>query len=93
MWSDTLIDTRLLSCAGPAFGQPGGWPSVRRLTPDVAVPLYRIIRDFSGLERTVRYYHWGRYLGFDRAGHYLIETVEERRIAYDVTTGLPGGTE
>ena len=31
--------------------------------------------------------NWGHYLGFDQAGRYVIETVEGRRIAFDVRTG------
>ncbi len=43
--------------------------------------------DLSNLQRSVSHLNWGSYLGFEVAGHYAIETVEGRRLAFDVTTG------
>lgn len=54
-----------------------------------SVTLKEIFDDLSVLRRTVSHYHWGAYLGFDAEGRYLIETVDGRRIAYDVVTGKP----
>ena len=43
--------------------------------------------DLSNLQRSVSHLNWGSYLGFDEAGHYAIETVEGRRLAFDATSG------
>jgi hypothetical protein len=43
--------------------------------------------DPSNLQRSVSHLNWGSYLGFDEAGHYAIETVEGRRLSYDVISG------
>jgi hypothetical protein len=51
------------------------------------IPLDRLIRDPSQLRRTASHYYWGNYLGFDRAGRYVVETVEGRRLRFDVKTG------
>lgn len=53
------------------------------------VTLDQILQDFSRLQRTVSHYHWGYFEGFDDAGRYVLQTVEGRRIRYDVRTGLP----
>jgi hypothetical protein len=59
----------------------------RRGTTVAEITLDEVIEDFGALGRTVSHYNWGHYLGFDEAGRYVIETVEGRRIAFDVTTG------
>ncbi len=46
-----------------------------------------IRRRRSQQRRIVSHLNWGSYLGFDEAGRYAIETVEGRRLAFDVTTG------
>lgn len=56
-----------------------------------AVPLNEVIADFLSLERTESHYFWGHYVGFDEAGDYVIETVEDRLIAIDVATGEVAG--
>ncbi len=43
--------------------------------------------NLSTLQRSISHLNWGSYLGFDEAGHYAIETVEGRRLAFDVTSG------
>ena len=53
------------------------------------VTLDQIIRDFSKLQRTVSHYQWGNFEGLDKAGHYVVETVEGRKIRFDVVTGTP----
>ena len=40
----------------------------------------------SRQRRSVSHLNWGSDLGFDAAGHYAIDTVEGRRLAFDVTT-------
>lgn len=55
------------------------------------VTLSEVLRDLSSLERTISHLNWGNYLGFDAAGHYVIQTVEGRRLAFDVTTGRLAG--
>jgi hypothetical protein len=52
-----------------------------------SVRLNEVIRDTSRLTRTVSHYYWGRFLGMDDHGRYLIETVEGRRITFDISTG------
>jgi hypothetical protein len=46
-----------------------------------------VIEDFGSLEPTVTGLNWGYYVGFDARGRYVVETVERRRLAFDVTTG------
>jgi hypothetical protein len=53
------------------------------------VTLDQIIRDKSKLQRTVSHYHWGNFEGLDQAGCYVVETVEGRRIRFDVAKGTP----
>lgn len=56
-----------------------------------AVALNEVIDDFSSLQRTESHYYWGHYLGFDEAGDYVIETVENRVITIDIATGEVAG--
>jgi hypothetical protein len=51
--------------------------------------LGELLKDQSSLKRTVSHYLWGNYLGLDGQGHYCVETVEGRKLAFDVTTGKP----
>ncbi len=51
------------------------------------ITLGQLIQDFSRLERLPSGYRWGRYLGLNRAGHFVVETVEGRKIPFDVRTG------
>ncbi len=53
------------------------------------VTLDQIIRDYSKLQRTVSHYQWGTFEGFDQAGRYVVNTVEGRRIRFDVAKGTP----
>jgi hypothetical protein len=53
------------------------------------VTLGELLRDQSSLKRTVSHYLWGNYLGLDEKGHYVVETVEGRKLVFDVTTGKP----
>jgi hypothetical protein len=53
------------------------------------VTLEQIIRDNSKLRRTASHYAWGNFLGLDKSGRYVVETVEGRRIRFDLTTGTP----
>ena len=57
------------------------------------VTLDQIIRDKSRLRRTVSHYAWGRFVGLDESGRYVIETVEGRRIGFDAATGKPEALE
>ncbi len=49
--------------------------------------LGEVMSGLSNLQRSVSHLNWGYYLGFDEAGHYAIETVEGRRLAFEVTSG------
>jgi hypothetical protein len=51
------------------------------------IRLDQLIRDFSRLEKVASGYRWGRYLGLNRAGYFVVETVEGNRIPFDVRTG------
>jgi hypothetical protein len=51
------------------------------------VRLDQLIRDFSRLEKVSSGYRWGRYLGLNRAGDFVIETVEGNKIPFDVRSG------
>ncbi len=52
------------------------------------VTLDQLIKDPENLQRTVSHIYWGNYLGFDEEGHYVLETVENRKIVFDVKTGM-----
>ena len=52
------------------------------------VTLDQLIEDPDNLQRTVSHIYWGNYLGFDEEGHYVLETVENRKIVFDVKTGM-----
>ena len=51
------------------------------------VRLDQLIRDSSRLEKVASGYRWGRYLGLNRAGYFVVETVEGNKIPIDVRTG------
>jgi predicted SnoaL-like aldol condensation-catalyzing enzyme len=53
------------------------------------VKLGDLLKDQSSLKRTVSHCLWGSYLGLDAKGHYVVETVEGRKLVFDVTTGKP----
>ena len=53
------------------------------------VTLGELLKDQSSLKRTVSHYLWGNYLGLDENGYYVVETVEGRKLLFDVTTGKP----
>lgn len=53
------------------------------------IRLRQLITDFSKLQRTNSGYHWGKYLGLNAAGYYVVETVEGRKILFCVKTGRP----
>lgn len=55
------------------------------------VALGELQPDLKKLKRTVSHYHWGSYLGFDKEGHYVVETVDGRKLAFDVNTGMAVG--
>ena len=56
-----------------------------RLTGEVT--LRQLIQDFSRLEKLTSGYRWGRYLGLNRAGYFVVETVEGNKLPFDVKTG------
>lgn len=51
------------------------------------VTLGELLMDQSHLKRTASHYLWGHYLGLDEKGRYLVETVEGKKLAFDVTKG------
>lgn len=57
-----------------------------RLVRDVA--LSEVIEDFSRLERTASHLLWGHTVGFDARGRFLVHTVEDRMLAFDVESGF-----
>ncbi len=53
------------------------------------IRLRQLITDFSKLQRANSGYHWGKYLGLNAAGYYVVETAEGRKILFDLKTGRP----
>ncbi len=51
------------------------------------VPLSEVIEDTDNLELTVSHFRWGRTLGIDGQGRFLVHTVEDRRMAFDIESG------
>ncbi len=51
------------------------------------VTVSEVVTNRSHLKRTASHLLWGSYLGFDEDGHFGVETVEDRSVYYDVTTG------
>ena len=51
------------------------------------VRLRELIRDFSHLKRSVSNYTWGDFTGFVSPNRFAVDTVEERRLEFDATTG------
>ncbi|WP_420345155.1 hypothetical protein [Pelagibius sp.] len=51
------------------------------------VPLTEIVEDLSRLPLTGGHRRWGRTLGFDDQGRFLVQTVEDRVLAFDVKDG------
>jgi hypothetical protein len=49
--------------------------------------LNEIIKDFGKLETTASHFQWGSCRGINTQGRFVIETVEKRRLIYDVKTG------
>jgi hypothetical protein len=56
-----------------------------------SVTLGQLLRDLSRLERTASHYHWGNYLGINKNGSFVIETVDGSAHEFDVTTGRDRG--
>ncbi len=52
------------------------------------VTLVEVMSEVSNRQRSVSHLNWSSHLGFDEAGHYAIETVEGRRLAFDVTSEI-----
>ena len=59
----------------------------RRETLVRSVSLAEIIKDMKQLRRTNSHYAWGMYEGFVSAHTFSVETVEGRRLYFDVATG------
>ena len=51
------------------------------------VTLGELLKKQSSLRRTVSHYEWGNCLGLDKEGHFVVKTVEDRVLAFDVATG------
>lgn len=51
------------------------------------VPLSEMIADVSRLVPTVSHYLWGHSEGIDSEGRFVVHTIENRRIAFDMGTG------
>jgi hypothetical protein len=41
------------------------------------------------LKKTASHYLWGSYLGLDAQGRYVVETVDKRKLVFDVRSGRP----
>ena len=51
------------------------------------VKLNQLITDFSKLQKTEFGYTWGKYLGLNAAGYYVVETIEGKKVLFDIKTG------
>jgi len=51
------------------------------------VTLGELLQSPSSMKRTASHYLWGNCLGMDARGHFVVETVEGKKIAFDPTTG------
>lgn len=51
------------------------------------VALSEIISNLSNLRRTASHYFWGYTVGFDEGGRFLVQTVEDRVLAFDPKSG------
>lgn len=49
--------------------------------------LGELVADLHHLRRTVSHYFWGYVAGWDALGRLIVVTVEDRRLAFDPTTG------
>lgn len=49
----------------------------------------QVIKDFSKLQKRDAGYGWGKYLGLNAAGHFVIEDIEGEKMLFDVKTGNP----
>jgi hypothetical protein len=59
----------------------------RRGTLIRSVTLGEVIIDMKSLQRTVSHYSWGYYRGHLGPNTVALDTIEGRRLIYDVTTG------
>lgn len=57
------------------------------------IGLSQLINDFSRLERVGSNYRWFRYWGLNTCGYLVLETVEQKELLFDVTTGRPAKLE
>ncbi|HEY4761300.1 MAG TPA: hypothetical protein VIH42_12025 [Thermoguttaceae bacterium] len=53
------------------------------------VQLKELVSNQSALKRTASHFLWGSYLGLDSHDRYLVETVENRKLVFDIKTGKP----
>ena len=53
----------------------------------VRVSLGQIIRDISGLRRTVSHRSWASSFGYDAGGRFVVNTTEGRTFTFDPLTG------
>jgi hypothetical protein len=59
----------------------------RRSTPVRSVPLREIIVDVKRMAEWHEGFEWGFYRGFVAEHQFAVDTAEDRRLVYDVTTG------
>ncbi|NIA68899.1 hypothetical protein HBA54_09870 [Pelagibius litoralis] len=58
-----------------------------------AVPLSEVIEDTAKLELTTSHFLWGRTVGIDDSSRFVVETVEDRRLTFDITSGAMVGVQ
>ena len=80
-WGYNLLDLK----AGPGTTMITFW---RRGELVRKVPLSEVITDLSNLTRTASHYSWGHTVGFDSEGRFLVQTVEDRALAFDPKSGI-----
>jgi hypothetical protein len=51
------------------------------------ITLAELIKDFARLEATVSHFRWGHHVGIDAQNRFVVHTIEDQRIAFDIETG------
>lgn len=53
------------------------------------IGLDQLITDFTKLQKTASGYRWAKYSGLNTCGDFAVETIEDRKMVFDVATGKP----
>jgi hypothetical protein len=64
-----------------------------RSSPIRRVTLSEILPDLSRLRRTMSHYSWGSFGTLDESGHFVVTTVDNRVLRFDLATGKKASAE